>query len=1240
MSNLENNELLETMDGSVSLGDSGIKSIMLRKLEDIIVYLETMNSLSKNSLAYLNKIYKEDFEIDDKRIVEIEKLELDIFLLEKEVFNAISGEDTCKAKYDEYLTLHRNFMSNFLFDNDSHLIVKTVLAMNTVLEQIPEVSDLVQKRKNTLDKIAELDKFKEDVNTVYRFRRVFLQRRLCFYTIMLSELTTLKRYEDTISNNEALAQLLTDQDDFAFHRFNALLKPVVSEPELELNDPQPTNDPSRRKTLGDKVNDTEQRLTGLKTELGDTTQRFRSFSIGNKSNQDARELLQSIMKLQRIVASEEANLRSLKELLDLSKPKDEKEKEKERKKKIEEKIKEHFAHEVGAVVGNFIYLTFKADKPEDWKEFFKESMEKIIVDGGALVAELLPKISGPIAGGFVKGFCGPLIAGMFKLEKEDPILEKVKEIKKVVDEINTKIDELGKQITAFQSKMETMIGNLPKAIILEIENNQLQSRVNNSLTAVRTKLSNSRISSELIIENKRNGTYETNQTENLINHSSDVLKLAQDLITNIYGNASFQIDYFKPNDEPSATSLFGFYWQLSKKEHTPFGFRTQFSELKQMLLELKLEVFEPYYFIQKDVNKALEIRYSMGNDAKFGGEIIKFLYNQKRIELKQQLLCDDLHGKLSDKMLGFENYYLFQNMFLTKANLEPVQTIDLEKGNQGETSKTNLFKFNANQFDFTKSFGLQMQEVTVKDGKNVESWHFCTYNYKTQQFEKIKIDEKSAKVGHISRFFILPGSTEPIYNLYCSNDDCVQELIKAKVNLDLDDSISITLITSDNVNRSLPQTFKVVPITDPVFDNSVDRLFAINGHIVLPVQSETIVQMPLNNVKLKINSQQKLKPDETDPSKFVVDSYEYRIVFVKHIAATKDKEERHEFGEIFLENLDPLKFKGGVILKFDYAKLCCSLGTLDADGKVDKDVSIEIFSFKPKERQIVNQMYATNWKLQSKTGYPLSIDNRYLVSYLNKQFDMLPAINSKLIAGQSLYKNEEILTDRYRIKYTGDGNFSFYAYNNIGNTYEEYLLKSEKFADEVEVLTMQGDGCLVAYDKNGKNVWQKGGNAESVDYVEMYTNAKLTAYNYSGQAVNIFEGVDQDWPKLELKPAEYLKRGEAIQYKMEVGPTYERQVIETRLELTKEGDLQIIHHPIGHEIDALRGTNAHYLKMNVDGTLALYDDKKNILKQIKAEKEKVKFSLFGVNGQAIGAFFENNDTSSMPISNFWFNKWQ
>ena len=51
-------------------------------------------------------------------------------------------------------------------------------------------------------------------------------------------------------------------------------------------------------------------------------------------------------------------------------------------------------------------------------------------------------------------------------------------------------------------------------------------------------------------------------------------------------------------------------------------------------------------------------------------------------------------------------------------------------------------------------------------------------------------------------------------------------------------------------------------------------------------------------------------------------------------------------------------------------------------------------------------------------------------------------------------------------------------------------------------------------------------------------------------------------------------------------------------------------------------------------------DLENILKQIKAEKEKVKFSLFGVNGQAIGAFFENNDTSSMPISNFWFNKWQ
>lgn len=1080
-------------------------------IDDIIARLGIMVSISTNSLLYLDQFYTNpnEFQLSDKTLAEIKRLELNVNSLETTILQTIyqgqqPGSEQEK-KYAEYVKINKRLVSEQLFyPKKAQEILDTAKQMDAFFEGYPEVAALVEERNGYLNEIQQLDRLKEE-NVVFRYKRIYLQRREKFYSFMLSQIVLNKdKYNDFVIRQE-IADLLNKEKDFAVYEFEAIAAKVIAIPMVVQSFTDESDDIVNR-----KIEDIRQ----WEKELSEKDKEFKKkfIDIKNFEDKDVEEYKKYVSERDALRYGIEAKRSSLTNYQRFKLNAQE-----QKFSAMSKDFGKMVLADIASTVTSSLLKTIKGEADEvDWEGVALEVGEAILKAGVQVVAAAyLGPFGAQIAGSIFSAFLpGP----------PDPVLQKIGIMMEQLNQIEEKLDQLTEQMNQFQKDITSMIQLLPAKIADEMTKLDIQK----DIQEIKRQLLNNKNNSQKIINNSGGSLLEYN---NLINNSGSINNLIQQIIQKTYALISLQPDEYDLPESPGDGTLIWHFIGNNLKDTHPLDFYSSCQYILNVHQKLTEDVFEMYLLVQPIVEQALSIYYTMGyNDQNTINQdkIVTFLMSQYQKREDTKAMFYNLKIKLLYGMVGARNLSLYEKM---QAYEEPGADYN---------------------FDFTKGFGLLLKSNDTDKGT------LCEYDYNRQLFQKSSSDAPG-------RFYIQPGFTtteDNLYDMYYANNDCSPGLLKAKVLLGFRDTIYIVGTTSGQ--------FSVVPFSDPLFKDSIEQLFLNKVRKLIQISDRTIIKLPLSSFYLVA---------------YCTQAGEYCIDLVEE----PTKQQTTLVSKKFVPSIYESKY---ILFESDALGYYISIESAAGD-KITQKLTLSIRRARLLEGEKTDHSRGLDVHTSAITGNPyIVIDNRYLFSYL-------PASSKDtLVPGQRLYKGDGLFSEngKYKMIFENSGNFSLYAFYQIGNKEGKNSLYTTNTdglpyfgREKGQVLIMQRDGRIKMYNEKFKVIWQTDYISEPCKGLQIVNDGSAVLHYQGSEKFDRYLRNPSSTDR--LGPAEYLLPGESLKVS-----DYDR----TKAVFEENGDF-VIYSENGAQLwtSGTKGLGIKMIVMETDGTLGFYDGSGKRVKEYK-----------------------------------------
>lgn len=445
-------------------------------------------------------------------------------------------------------------------------------------------------------------------------------------------------------------------------------------------------------------------------------------------------------------------------------------------------------------------------------------------------------------------------------------------------------------------------------------------------------------------------------------------------------------------------------------------------------------------------------------------------------------------------------------------------------------------------FDFTKGFGLLLRSNDTDKGT------LCEYDYNRQLFQKSSSDAPG-------RFYIQPGFTtteDNLYDMYYANNDCSPVLIKAKVLLGFRDTINIVGTTSGQ--------FSVVPFSDPLFKDSIEQLLLNKVRKLIQIADRTIIKLPLSSFYLVA---------------YCTQAGEYCIDLVEE----PTKQQTTLVSKKFVSSVAESRY---ILFESDALGYYVSIASMSG-SKITQKLTLSIRRPRLLEGEKTDHSRGLDVHTSAITGNPyIVIDNRYLFSYL-------PASSKDtLVPGQRLYKGDGLFSEngKYKMVFENNGNFSLYAFYQIGNKEGENSLYATNTSGSIytglpkgQVLIMQRDGKIKIYDEKFKVIWQTNNYSEPCKGLQIGNDGSAVLHCSGSRENDQYLRKSSSTDRLES--AEYLLPGESLKVS-----DYDQ----TKAVFEENGDF-VIYSEYGTQLwtSGTKGLGVKMIVMETDGTLGFYD---------------------------------------------------
>ncbi|MEK6788108.1 MAG: hypothetical protein AABY68_04075 [Pseudomonadota bacterium] len=760
----------------------------LDNVKEIISYLAAYGKIFSHSLSY----YDEKYKARKLPLSVISSLELKINEIEFAIINSvrISGS----ANLQKYSALNNKIFEGIFCATtpaEYDAVLELIGQQNDFFRDEPGVEDLVALRCAAIKSLQEIDGFVNCEYQVWRFMRIFLQRRIALYSYCHTQIDLKsKELEHDFLRLQKIKNLLERNMDFASSELIDIfagVKVKTGKNKKDLADPESID--FYRQLLREK--DDEFKVLFLQRESTHASINYEEYvKIKNE-----REAL-------RYLIDEKTKALSYSDwLVDNAKQQE--------LWPVSKEFGKLVLADIGGELARSIWyeVSGKGGKP-DWGMTGRRIAGTVLQSGLITISNAF--FGGLISAGLIKG-----IFSSFIPQPQDPTLLAIEAIKDAVNKMTTKLEEISSDLKSMKADLERIVKGLPDQIVLDMKIDLIESKIDILIS----DLASCRARCREVIAGPKTLT----DLDWLLESNRDISDKIREILILLYGEVSLtSIDdkQYKVAPTPSKTSLVRRLIDCSKDPDYFRDFYTVISQLLGIHGKICQDAFELYNYNRSLISHAVSVYYILPYD----GKTIKS--QQKIVNYIVDYVANDDDVRAALFTIGIQ----------IRANMIGLSNFDWY-------NKMSCYRHNEDEFTFDKCFALQQ-----KDTGSLK-WKQVSYDLTTQEF----IDNVSKKV--VPKFLINPDfdAEDGRYNIYCLNDDFNPSYFEQRMALDLDDQVAFMSPASEKKIKRR-QNFRILNTESSYFDGTFEQLYTGEGMCLKADFGSVSIKLPVLNASLIIKS--------------------------------------------------------------------------------------------------------------------------------------------------------------------------------------------------------------------------------------------------------------------------------------------------------------------------------------------------------------------------------------------------